>query len=153
MTIQRLYNIAFAFALLSFTSSCKQNDADHHIKQSAAKIKLEGSFKLIALQEQQDTLFVPYEGVTIYKFFTPTQWNSPAINANTNMVINMSGGTYTINGDLLTEQVNYHMKDTTAIGLATTFKIEFIGDTLYQSGIYKAGTDSEWKVEEYWLKM
>ena len=115
--------------------------------------KLKGVYKLLSLQSQEDTFFLPMEGVEIIKIITDSQWVSPAYLSKNNKVVNTVGGTYTYKNDEMSETIVYHSKDSASIGLVTNYKIKFLSDTLYQSGIFKKGTSEEWKVEEYWIRV
>ncbi len=121
-------------------------------EQQGAGQTLKGVYRLLALQSQEDTVFVPMEGVEVLKIFTDSQWISPAFLNRNKKVVHLAGGRYSCAGGWLTEELSYHSKDTVNIGLETLYRIEFHQDTLYQSGIFKKGTPEEWKVEEYWLR-
>jgi hypothetical protein len=115
---------------------------------------LHGVYKLISLQTQEDTIFAPMEGIDILKFYSDSQWISPAYLSINNKVVNLAGGTYSYDGnEHYIETLNYHSKDTVNMGLATSYRLVLKNDTLYQSGVFKPGTPEQWKVEEYWIKI
>lgn len=144
----------FALPLLTVISCTEEPSKASVNPDYIPEVNIEGVYKLTALQEQDDTIFVPYEGVTIYKFFSGNYWCSPAIHKKNSQVVNMAGGLYYYDKltDSLTERLDYHIKDTLSVGELTKYRVQFIGDTLYQSGVYKKGTPDEWKVEEYWTR-
>jgi hypothetical protein len=137
-------------ALLVF--ACQQNSPSPKIFPNVSTT-LKGTYRLLDLESQEDTVYKPMEGVEILKIFTKDQWISPAYLLKNKKVVNLAGGIYTFVNNELTETLNYHSKDTVNIGHATTYQISLKGDTLYQSGIFKPGTPEEWKVEERWLKI
>lgn len=143
-------NLALCLLLLC---SCTPKELQDNKDLNRKEQNLKGVYRLISLQSQEDTLFNPMEGVGILKIFTDSQWISPAWLSRNNKVVNIAGGTYTFSNGVLTETLKYHNKDTINIGLSTSFRVKLKNDTLYQSGIFKPGTDEEYKVEEYWLKI
>jgi hypothetical protein len=122
-------------------------------KDSKEKKGLSGVYKLVSYQTQEDTVFEKMEGVEILKIFTDSQWISPAYLSRNNKVVNTAGGTYTFSDGIMKETLLYHSKDTLNKGLVSSYKVKLIGDSLYQSGVYKAGTPDEWKIEEYWIRI
>jgi hypothetical protein len=141
--------ILSCLCLSSCNFSVMKNDNTSEIKKNT----LRGVYKLISLQSQMDKVFKPMEGVEILKIFTDSQWISPAYLYKNKKVANLAGGMYTYKNGILTETLKYHSKDTVNINLSTKYRVEVRNDTLYQSGIFKPGTDEEWKVEEYWIRI
>lgn len=93
------------------------------------------------------------DGVEILKIFTASNWISAAYLKTNKKVVNVSGGTYKLLDGKMYETILYHSKDIDSIGVTTPYKIVFLGNKFYQSGIFRAGTPKEWKVEEYWIKV
>ena len=132
--------------------ACQQNTPSQKI-QTNVKPTIQGTYRLLDLESQEDSVYKPMEGVEILKIFTKDKWISPAYIQKNKKVVNLAGGTYTFDGHQMLETLAYHSKDTVNIGHAATYQITLKGDTLYQSGIFKPGTPEEWKVEERWLKI
>jgi hypothetical protein len=112
-----------------------------------------GVYKLLSLQAQDDVSFKAMNGVEIIKIFTASNWISAAYLGTNKKVVNVSGGTYRLADGKMFETILYHSKDIDSIGVTTAYKIEFLHDKFYQSGIFRAGTPKMWKVEEYWIKV
>jgi hypothetical protein len=132
--------------------ACQQNTPPQKIPTNDDPT-LQGTYRLLDLESQEDSVYKSMQGVEILKIFTKAQWISPAYLDQNKKVVNLAGGTYTFINNELTETLKYHSKDTINIGLPTKYKVVLKGDTLYQSGIFKQGSPEEWKVEERWLKI
>ena len=98
-------------------SSCHSNES----KTETELVKnIQGTYQLIDLEAQEDSVYKPMKGVGILKIFTKGQWISPAYLDKNKKVVNLAGGTYTFSHNELTETLNYHSKDTINIGLPNT---------------------------------
>jgi len=137
--------------ILIFLAACQGTPGN--LAGKGKPVALRGVYKLLSLQAQDETVFKPMPGVEILKIFTDSNWISVACLETNNKVVNSQGGIYTYAGDKMEETIQYHSKNIQDVGLTTTYKVIVRGDTLYQSGMFKAGTPDAWKVEEYWKKV
>ena len=125
----------------------------NHVNINFSK-DISGVYKLSTLQAQNSQEFKPMEGVEILKIFSSGLWISPAYDKQTKKVVSLSGGRYLFDPqqNSVIEEVLFNMKDANSIGLKTPYKLYLNDEGFYQSGIYKAGTQDAWKVEEKWIK-
>lgn len=115
---------------------------------------ISGVYKLANLQSQDSEEFKPMADVEILKIFADGLWISPAYDKNTKKVVSLSGGRYRFDPteNKVEEEVLFNMKDPSSIGLNTSYMLYLDDKGFYQSGIYKAGKQDAWKVEENWIK-
>ncbi len=79
------------------------------------------------------------------KFFTGTHWMITQPDPKTSKVIFHHGGRYTLEGDTMTETVDFANENTAAlIGQSHKLKISVDGDTLKQTGLENPFTEA-WK--------
>jgi len=142
---------SYYLLLLMFLAGCQSPQSNQHGEAKASH--LNGVYKLLSLQAQNESVFKPMKDVEILKVFTDGSWVSVAYLKTSKKVVYSQGGIYTYMDGKMRETIQFHSKDTNSIGLTTTYNVVMSGDTLRQSGIFKAGTPDAWKVEEYWTRV
>jgi hypothetical protein len=148
---QRADMKSYYLLFLIFLTACQSTQSNHHGKDKPSTLR--GVYKLLSLQAQNETVFKPMEDVEILKIFTDSNWISVAYLKTNKKVVNLQGGIYTYVDNKMYETIKYHSRDIGDIGITTTYNVFVQGDTLYQSGVFKAGTPDAWKVEENWTRV
>lgn len=138
MTLKKKIEIFICIAILTSCSAAKQNHGSH-----SKAFSVEGTWRLVSgtLIEGHDTTVTNYtKGQSFIKIINGSHFafllHDLHKGKDSGAVFSSGGGTYTLKGDLYTENLEY-CSDRQWEGNSFPFHVSIINDTLIQQGIEK----------------
>ena len=151
--------------------SCKTNTSseanglnasdDESIPQGTVKIEeptLEGTWQLMTASlahfgEGESADFDEETEIIALKIFTQKRFVALRFSKDGHIFLGAGGGTYIQLGDEFREYIEFHTWDSTLVNTAQTFKCEFEGDLLTQSGVLTGGANPGEKLVEVYQRI
>jgi hypothetical protein len=120
-------------------------------QQETAKSAHQGTWKLVSMKYGDATEFTNFpDGQQRLKLITQTHFTWVQYDMSTKKVQSVAGGSYTLEGDIYTETIEFAGEGmTTYLGGKHAFTITINGDKFFLSGQLSDGL----KIEEIWQKV
>lgn len=153
LSLLKLHYILSCFCLIFISSAMGyESNSAKQVNKLMAKplVDITGIWHFISSQPQESSIYQPLESMVIIKFFQQGRWIHTAYQANSKKAVFIAGGRYSFDGKQLIEIIDYHSKDSNAIGITTYYQVTFDAEILQVSGVYRVANSTPWKVEEYW---
>lgn len=113
---------------------------------------LEGTWKLLASRWNPDTK--QFADKAIYKIYTRHRFAFVYFDEQTGAFSGAGGGTYSLNGNQFTEQLEYFSFDPAAAGTQQTFSFNILdGDILHQSGKLNTKKYPDYDIQEFYQRV
>ncbi|MEO1053465.1 MAG: hypothetical protein AAFX87_22715 [Bacteroidota bacterium] len=159
-----------SFVLLILTVACSQGpnpqaDSKPSANPTAPANPLEGKWKLVERKFDPDTVFVKTpDTVGYYKMITGNSFVWYNYDQDGSNLIGMAGGTYTLQGESYTEDIEfYYPPGVNILGTTIPFKIKvedgkwhhsgFIQERELDEGVGDYVVTQERRLEEIWIKV